>query len=290
MNRSITLATLLFPLSLMAQEAARQAVPFTWRERVAAGAWLRVYSTNGRVDALAADGADAEVRGDPDRSGRSADAQLSYTVLRDGNDVVLCVLRDYQTCNTDGISGRSPDRRGRNRDGERTPSVSLTIRVPRGVHLAAHSGNGAVQVSGVTAEIEAVSGNGAVSVDGARARVEARSGNGAVRVTTAQGPVNASTGNGEVWVRMEGLPTPQPMDFHSGNGTITVMLPDGFAGQLEASTGNGDIESDFPITTQGRFSPSRLSGRIGSGGPTIRLRTGNGDIELLKLGRGGSAP
>jgi DUF4097 and DUF4098 domain-containing protein YvlB len=122
-----------------------------------------------------------------------------------------------------------------------------------------------------------------VSVEGTGDRVTAGSGNGDIRVTTTRGPVSAKTGNGEVWVRMDALGPEAPMDFTSGNGGVTVLLPGTFEGEVEIMTGNGEFQSDFPITTQGRFSMHRLRGRIGKGGPQLRLRTGNGDIELRRV-------
>ncbi|HXV85763.1 MAG TPA: DUF4097 family beta strand repeat-containing protein [Gemmatimonadales bacterium] len=271
------------PLLAVVQTESRQDVPFTWRERLAAGTWLRVYNAHGPVDAIGSEEAEAEVRGERAPGSRSWDVEPTYEVLREGNEIVLCVLTEYQTCTLDGIE---QPRRSRSRREYRTPSVSVTVRVPRGLRLAVSSGNGPVNVSGTNSEVEARTGNGDLSVEGAGAEVVARSGNGDVRVTTARGPVNASTGNGRVWVRMEALPAPASMDFHTGNGTVTVFLPDSFEGDIQASTGNGDVDSDFPITTTGRFSRHRLAGRIGRGGPTLDLRTGNGDIELRKVAAG----
>lgn len=279
MNRLIALVCFT-ALPLAAQEpGGRQTVPFTLRERIASDAWLRVYIANGRADALAADGPEAEIRAERAPGSRRGERELEYEMLRDGADLVVCVLEDYQTCNRDGVSGRSRSRRYR----DDSPSASVTIRVPRGVRLAVWSGNGEVRVTGATSEVDANSGNGDVSVDGAGDRVTAQSGNGNVRVTTARGPVTAETGNGQVWVRMDALGASAPMEFSSGNGTVTVELPEGFEGDIEAATGNGEFQSDFPITTQGRFSTHRLTGRIGRGGPAIRLRTGNGDIELRRV-------
>jgi hypothetical protein len=48
-------------------------------------------------------------------------------------------------------------------------------------------------------------------------------------------------------------------------------------------TVNGSLQSDFPITMQGRFNPRHLRAKIGEGGPTVRLRTVNGSVELKKL-------
>jgi DUF4097 and DUF4098 domain-containing protein YvlB len=51
---------------------------------------------------------------------------------------------------------------------------------------------------------------------------------------------------------------------------------------VHASTVNGGISTDFPLTVQGRFGPKRLNGRIGDGGRTLSLTTVNGEIELRR--------
>jgi DUF4097 and DUF4098 domain-containing protein YvlB len=52
--------------------------------------------------------------------------------------------------------------------------------------------------------------------------------------------------------------------------------------ELRASTVNGEIESDYPLTISGRFGPRRLRGTIGAGGRTLNLSTVNGEIRLKK--------
>lgn len=278
MRRLLICLTCLVP-SLLAQEPRREgAVPFTVRERIAAGAWLRVHNSNGPVDALEVSGETAEVQGEWTLRSRERDG-VRYELFRDGQDVVLCVLPDDRgMCRRDGISSGS----GRGRD---PGSVAVTVRVPRGVRLLVRSGNGAVRVSGITAEVDAASGNGDVTVDRSGGPVRAHSGNGDVDVTTARGPVNAHTGNGRIWARMREIEGSEDMEFHSGNGRVTVELPEGVEGLLEAWTGNGHIESDFPITVEGRFSVSRLSGTIGSGRSQrrIKLWSGNGNLELRRF-------
>jgi len=94
--------------------------------------------------------------------------------------------------------------------------------------------------------------------------------------------VDARTGNGDIDVQMSALRSPESMGFHTGSGTVRVTLPANYNGDLDASTGNGDIRSDFDLKVQGRMSPRRVHATIGSGGPALRLTTGNGRVELRK--------
>jgi DUF4097 and DUF4098 domain-containing protein YvlB len=53
---------------------------------------------------------------------------------------------------------------------------------------------------------------------------------------------------------------------------------------VRATTVNGEIETDFPLTITGKFGPRRLNGTIGSGGRRLDLSTVNGSIKLRKAG------
>jgi hypothetical protein len=63
-----------------------------------------------------------------------------------------------------------------------------------------------------------------------------------------------------------------------------VLLPAAFQGEVDSQTGNGKVMTDFPISVDGRLDSQHLRGTIGKGGPRIRLSTGNGDLELRKVG------
>jgi DUF4097 and DUF4098 domain-containing protein YvlB len=223
---------------------------------------------------------------------------VGFKVVRSGEGVTICaVYDDGDECTENGF--RSEWRRWpRN---FRPPTLSVTIKVPAGVRLSvnsgngdvsvtgahaelvARSGNGRVRVTGTAGEVEAASGNGEVTVDNVRGPVTATTGNGDVSVTAVQGPVSANSGNGDLRVRMTELKGADDMDFTTGNGRIEITVPEGFGAQVEASTGNGSIQTDFPIQVSGRISKTRLRGTIGQGGRRLRLITGNGTIELRRI-------
>ncbi len=51
---------------------------------------------------------------------------------------------------------------------------------------------------------------------------------------------------------------------------------------VRASTLNGSITTDFPMTLTGTFTPRKLEGTIGAGGRSLELSTVNGSITLSK--------
>jgi len=75
---------------------------------------------------------------------------------------------------------------------------------------------------------------------------------------------------------------PDELEFETGNGGITLDLPEGVSTNVEARTVNGSISTDFPLTVSGRFSNRRLSGVIGAGGRRLSLQTVNGGITLRR--------
>jgi DUF4097 and DUF4098 domain-containing protein YvlB len=61
-----------------------------------------------------------------------------------------------------------------------------------------------------------------------------------------------------------------------------VRLPGNLSADVEATTVNGSVESDFPIVVRGRMQAGSLKGRIGEGGRVLDLTTVNGSIRLEK--------
>jgi DUF4097 and DUF4098 domain-containing protein YvlB len=66
------------------------------------------------------------------------------------------------------------------------------------------------------------------------------------------------------------------------NGSITLTLPPDLSTDVKATTVNGDINSDFPMTISGRISRRRVEGTIGGGGRLLSLDSVNGSITLKR--------
>ena len=287
-----TLVLLVTALAMPAVASAQER-EFTFRERVAAGAWLRIHTIQGDIRVIEGSGDRAEVIG---RKHGDDAAEVAISTVRDGDNVTICAIWEGGQCDAEGIHSSRKWRHG----GE--ASADFEVRLPRGVKIRAISGNGEVMVSGATAEVHASSGNGEISVASsggpvtassgngdidvseAGGEVTARSGNGDIRVATSRGPVSAHSGNGSIEARMEAVQGTADMSFHTGNGNVTVMLPANFEGELEARLPNGRLESDFPLRIEGRLDPRRLRATIGRGGRRITIMSGSGGAEIRKAG------
>jgi len=66
---------------------------------------------------------------------------------------------------------------------------------------------------------------------------------------------------------------------------VTVEMPENFGAELEARTGDGGVHLDGITLSNvsGELSRNRASGRIGAGGHTMRVRTGDGSINLRRV-------
>jgi hypothetical protein len=268
---------------------------FTWRGTLPAGALLTVRNHNGPIEVRPATGTQVELRAEKRaRYGNVTDVAFDVATGSHGDITICSTFRDNNPCDEDRRSWSGGD------DWRRSVTVAMTVLVPRGAQVRVATGNGAVSVERVGGEVNASTGNGRVNVlntDGAvrvstgngdvevreaKGAVRVSTGNGRVTVSTAQGPVEARSGNGDIDVRMTALKPSEDMTFSTGSGDVRVTLPTDYNGELDASTGNGSISSDFDLKVEGRMSPRRVRATIGSGGAKLRLATGNGGLELRK--------
>jgi hypothetical protein len=165
-----------------------------------------------------------------------------------------------------------------------------------GADTTARTGSGEITISGVKGALRASSGSGDIRADQIAGAVIASTGSGDIRLTQAgSGDVEVTTGSGTVEVNgvkggvqigtgsgnitAEGTPTGD-WRIHTGSGDLTVELPQQTSFDLYAHTGSGSIESQFQIKMQGTITPRDLHGTVGSGGPTLELRTSSGAIHI----------
>jgi DUF4097 and DUF4098 domain-containing protein YvlB len=182
----------------------------------------------------------------------------------------------------------------------RTANARLIVSVPRDTDIRARSGDGSIRIdrvagrldlrtgdgsiraSEVAGELTLDTGDGSITVDGAEGRLSVDTGDGSVNVSGSLGVVKLHTGDGSVVYRAApGSTMTEPWEIVTGDGSVSLYLPNDFGAELDAHTGDGTIRNDLNVEDAGEERARRtLRGKIGAGGKLLRVRTGDGAIRL----------
>jgi Toastrack DUF4097 len=144
-------------------------------------------------------------------------------------------------------------------------SVSFEIMAPYDTDLGIESVNGLIAVTDIRGDLDVEAVNGGISLTNVSASVRGRTVNGGIMAVLTD-----DTFEGDRF------------DVRTTNGGVVLRIPDDFSARLDIETVNGGVDSDFPVTREGRGN-REVSGTLGTGGPLIRARTVNGGVQIRKL-------
>jgi hypothetical protein len=163
-----------------------------------------------------------------------------------------------------------------------TPTMDLTIRVPDSLRLADIGASvGDVQVEDVAGDLHVDSSVGDVTVEGIDGAVSARASTGdvTVRGASAVGDVRADVGDLDLDVSaIDGDTT-----FETSTGDIEAAVAPEVDAELVAEASVGDVTVEGLTLQDGTRTESSASGTLGDGGPTLRVETSTGDVNLSAL-------
>jgi hypothetical protein len=181
-------------------------------------------------------------------------------------------------------------------------SAKLIASVPRNTNLNIRTGDGSIMVERVTGRLDiqtrdgsvraietggellAETHDGSIQIEDVTGRVEARTGDGSVRLSGTPGGVRARSGDGSIVLRIRrGAVMNSDWVVDTGDGSVSVELPEGFAALIEADPGSGGrVRSELKLenTAGGTREKRTLTGALGQGGRKFTIRTGDGTIRL----------
>lgn len=177
-------------------------------------------------------------------------------------------------------------------------SVSFRVHAPRTMRLEAstgdgsiaatglretslHTGDGSIEAHTIAGRVDTDTGDGSITIDGSAGPVQAHTGDGAITIHGAQSLHRIDTGNGSITVEMaRDAVEVGSMELTTGDGSITLGLPENVSAKLEADTGDGSI--DIEPAGSARFNEERthMNAVLGDGKNTIHLHTGDGSITV----------
>jgi DUF4097 and DUF4098 domain-containing protein YvlB len=122
--------------------------------------------------------------------------------------------------------------------------------------------------------------NGSLDVQRVSGEINANLVNGKLRASDLAGTADLATVNGSVEANYTSLNNVREIKLKSVNGAVNLLLPQSPNAEVSASTVNGSISTDFPLTVKGHWIGKNMSGTLGSGGVHIELGNVNGSIHV----------
>jgi hypothetical protein len=248
-----------------------------------AGEVVRLHNSNGRTRVIGEERGNVEVR-----AGRTARAESDEAARNMLSSIRILGHEVGDALELEVEIPRKWNRRGH---------ANLELRVPRGTSLEINNPNGNVWIQGVHGRVQVRSSNGSVRVEEVvgdvdvntsnakvccsctSGRLLARSSNGKIEIEEHRGSIDASTSNATVRAALDALGK-NGVQLATSNGRIVLELPEFVDADLDAWVDNGIIRNDRDLESTTRDTSGRVVGRLGSGGPLVKLRTSNGSIAL----------
>jgi hypothetical protein len=216
------------------------------------------------------------IRAESQAALEQAKKEVTLQAMRDDTSVRLYVDGPFRCHNSNSDDGCCCNWR-RDRTGYLV-KMDFQIQVPNRIRLALKTVNeGNIKVQGVAGDFSIRNVNGKIDVEDAAGSGRVRTVNGGVKVSFRSNPTTNS-------------------EFTTVNGEIELSFAQSLSADFRFKTFNGEIYSDYELSLLPARQPEQerkgskfifrsdryTNGRVGTGGPEIKIDTLNGDIRVLQ--------
>jgi DUF4097 and DUF4098 domain-containing protein YvlB len=239
--------------------------------------WTKTFTLSGKPE-LRVETSDANITVETwDQN--TIEARVTTTRWKIG-DKGLTIL-DHQTGNAVELEVRFPHRNFVFDVGQRR--VEIEIHMPREGKVDLRTGDGRVRLSNLKGDMDLESSDGSLEIEGVDGSVRARSGDGHVQASGRFDRLELSTSDGRIDARaLSGSTIATGWDLHTGDGSVTLQVPQSISADVDLHTGDGHITLDLPLTVEGSLGEKNVRGKLNGGGNSLRIHTGDGSIRLEK--------
>lgn len=165
--------------------------------------------------------------------------------------------------------------------------VDVIIQMPREGKVNLRTGDGKIELTGLKGDMDLHTGDGSMNLDSVDGRLHATTGDGHIQANGRFDELGLKTGDGHVDVRAtSGSTLATGWRLETGDGSVTLELPNDLSADVDLHTSDGHIDLDMPVTTEGKIRQNEIHGKLNGGGSLLTIRTGDGSIHLRKGGAG----
>jgi len=241
--------------------------------------WSKSYTITGKPD-LRVQTSDANLNVDTwDKN--TIDVHVTSNHYKIGNGGIT--IDEHQNGDTVDIELRYPHHNISINFGVRNYQVNVDIRMPREGRINLRTGDGAIVLSNFKGNMELQSGDGHEEISSVDGSLRAHTSDGRISASGRFDALDLHTGDGRVEARvLPGSNVNSDWNIHSGDGSVSLQLPDNFAADVDLHTGDGHISVNVPVTVQGNLGEKNIRGKLNGGGNLLTIRTGDGSIRIDK--------
>ncbi|MBI2510420.1 MAG: DUF4097 family beta strand repeat protein [Opitutae bacterium] len=253
----MTLSSLRLPSLLVAAAlfvtagSAKVTEKFSQTHPLSANGTVSVTNLNGDVEIVGWD--KAEVSIEAEKSARDGDDLKKIEIVVDASADHVSVKTKHH---------KRDDESWWRRHGDSFGAVRYTIRVP--AQLA-------------RLKVDAMNSN--ISTENVRAHVKLETMNGRIRAVGLVGDAELDTMNGRIVASFDRLAAGQKVSVDTMNGQCEVFVPADANAHVVASSLNGRVSSDLPMTLE-KSSRRSLRGSLGKGEGSLSLDSMNGSLSI----------
>lgn len=239
--------------------------------------WSKTYNVNGKPE-LRVETSDANIRVTTwDQKTIAAKVTTSRYKIGEGG----IHIEEHQTGDSVDIEVRFPHHNFNFDFGSHR--VDITIQMPREGDVNLKTGDGRVELTGLKGEMNLHSGDGSEVIDSVDGRLTATTGDGHIEASGRFDELTLKTGDGHLDVHAgSGSSMAGGWRLESGDGSVSLSVPESLAADVDLHTGDGHIDLEMPITTAGKLRQNEIRGKLNGGGGLLTIRTGDGSIHLAK--------
>jgi DUF4097 and DUF4098 domain-containing protein YvlB len=239
--------------------------------------WSKTYTISGKPD-LRVETSDANIRVDTwDKN--TIDVHITSNRYKFGDDGLRVIER--QNGDAVELELRFPHHVFSVQFG--SYKVEIDVHMPRQGRVNLHTSDGSIELANFKGDMDLESSDGHEQIESVDGNLRARTGDGHIRVAGRFDALDLNTGDGRIEARvLPGSTMSSSWNVHTGDGGVTVELPENFAADVDLHTNDGHINVEMPVTVEGRMGDNNIHGKINGGGNLLTIHTGDGSIRLEK--------
>lgn len=245
---ALLLASTVFATSLALGKVTEA---FAETHPLAANGSVSLNNLNGDVEIVAWDRDEVSI--EAEKSARDEEALKRISIVVEAEADRITIKTKHAKADDDSWWGRRKTGGG---------SVRYTLRVPASLaRLKVDVMNSDVTTGGVAREIKIATMNGRIVANG------------------LTGNAKFDTMNGSIRAKFDRLGAGQTVSLDTMNGSCTVEVPAEASARITASTMNGRVRSELPVTVE-KSTRRSLRGALGAGEGKLELDSMNGSLTI----------